>query len=409
MSGARSLRLLFLASVFCAGLALAASTAGISALATRTQQKLNSPTVLWHAYPLRQAHSSTTKPASNNKPISTGTSKVSTTSPTRTRTDRTETRPTVVHGSGTASRPTSGTGGFPTVFVMAGVIGAVLASTLLLVSHAVPARAGGYRRGRGPIKTKAPSRTGRTGRPAPARDTGRKPSRAKHPPTAPPAKVKHLSRAKPPRTQPDTPKQPIPTGRLSPVKPAAPRDRPVSPPKSPSVEQPSRTNRASPPPPPPPTSVDEKSAAPSPPDQRETTDDLLEALRPKIKPVEVPERVSAPESELRPGKPVEADPHLSGVVRQAPPQRREVAGDQFCELRLWRGYVKCQLYVEVEGSPGALVESPLFRLRDPMVADDHAQKVLADLLADLERSGWLVVEKGPVWYRRRLQRSTPPP
>jgi hypothetical protein len=407
MSGTRSLRLLLLASVFCAGLALAVSTAGISALATRTQQKLNSPTVLWHAYPLRQAHSSTTQPASNNKPISTRTSKVSTTPPTRTRTNRTDTRPTVVHGNGTASEPTSGTGGFPTVFVTAGVIGAVLALTLLLLSHTAPALAGGYRRDRGPTKAKPPSRTGRTGRPSPARGTDRKPSRAKHSPTAAPAEVKHLSRAKPPMTHPDTPKQPIPTGRLSRVKSAAPRAKPVSPPKSPSVEQPLRTNPASSPPEPIP--VDENFAAPPPPDQRETTDDLLEALRPNIKPVEDPEPVSAPESELRPVKPVEADLHLSGVVRQAPPQRREVAGDQFCELRLWRGYVKCQLYVEVEGSPGALVESPLFRLRNPMVADDRAQKVLADLLADLERSGWLVVETGPVWYRRRLQRSTPTP
>jgi hypothetical protein len=325
MSGTRSLKLLLLFVVFCAGLALATSTAGISALATRTQQKLNPPTALWNAYPLRQAHSST-----NNKPISTGTSKVSTTSPMRTRTGSTESRPTV-HGNRIANRPTSGTGGFPTVFVMAGVMGALLASTFLLVSHAAPARAGGYRRNGGPNKTKPPSRTGRTGRPS----ARRKLSRAKHPPTARPAEVRHLSHAKPPTTQPYTPKHP-PTGL---VKPAAPRTKPVSPPESPSAEQPSRTTSASPP----------------------------------------------------------------------PPQRRKVAGDQFCEIKFWRGYVKCRLYVQLEGSPGVFVESSPFRLRDPMVADDRAQTVLADLLADLERAGWSVVETGPVWYRRRLQRSTPTP
>lgn len=402
MSGTRSLGLLLLLSfVFCVGLVLAASTAGISALAARTQQKLNPPTVLWNAYPLRQAHSSTTQRASNNKPISTGTNKVSATSPMRTRTGPTETRPKVGHGNRVASRPTSGVGGFPTVFVMVGVIGVLLASTLLLVSHAVPATGGGYRRSRGPIKTKPRSRTGKTGRPSPAR---RKPSRAKHPPTAQPTEVKHLSRAKPPKAQPDTPKHP-PTGRPSPVRPAAPRAKPVSPPESSSIEQPSRTKPASPPPPKP---VDENFAAPSPPDQRETTDDLLDALPPKINPAEAPEQVST-ESGLRPVKTVEADPHLSHAVRQARPQRREVAGDQFCEIRLWRGYVKCQLYVEVEGSPGAFVESSLFRLRNPLVADDRAQRVLADLLADLERSGWLVVETGPAWYRCRLRRFKPTP
>ena len=353
MSGTRSLGLLLLSSVFCAGLALAVSTAGISAPATRTQQKLNPPTVLWNAYPLRQAHSSTTHQASNNKATSTGTSKVSTTSPMRTSTGPTETRPKVGHGNRVASRPTSGTGGFPTVFVMAGVLGALLASTFLLVSHAVPARAGGYRRSRGPIKTKQRSRTGRTGRPLPAR---REPSSAKRPPT---------------------------------------------------VKQPSRTSAASPPPPPQP--VDANSAAPSPPDQRETTDDLVDALRPNIKPAEDPEQVSVPESGLRPVKLVEADPHLSAAVRQVPTLRREVARDQFCEIKFWRGYVKCQLYVEVEGWPGPVVESSFFRLRNPMEPDDRAQTVLADLLADLERSGWLVVETGPVWYRRRLQRSTSTP
>jgi hypothetical protein len=385
MSGTRSLGLLLLSFVFCAGLALAASAAGISALAlsSQTQQKLNPPTVLWNAYPLRQAPRSTSQRASNNKPISTESSKLSTTSPMRTRTSRTETRPTVVHGNRNASQPTSRTGGFPTVLVMTGVIGAVLAATILLAAYAAPARAGGYRRYSGPIKTKPPSRTGKTGRPVPAR---RKRSRAKPPPTAQPAQIKHPSPAKPSKTQPDTATHPT-TGRLSP--------------ESPSVEKPSRTEPASPPS----ISVDESSAAPSPPDERETTDDLLDALRPNTKPAEDREQVSAPASGLRPLKPVDADPHLSAAVRQAPPLHRKVASDQYCEIRLWRGYVKCQLYVEVEGSPGAFVESSFFRLRNPMVPDDRAQRVLADLLADLEHSGWLVVETGPVWYDRRLRRS----
>jgi len=346
--GTRSLGLLLMCFVFCVGLALAAATAGISAPATRTQPKLNPPTALWNAYPLRPARSAAQR-ASNSKPISTGRSKASTTSPIPARTGPTKARPAVVRRKRIASRPTYGTGGFPTVFVMTGLLGAMLASTLLLVAHLGPARAGGYRRSRGPIKTKPSFRTGRTGTPSPTR---RKPSRATRPP---------------------------------------------------SVEQPSRTK---PSPPPQPKAVDENAAAPSPPDERETTDDLLEALRPNIEPVEDPAQVSARESGLRPVKPAKADPQLLYAVRQTRPQRREVAADQFCEIKLWRGYVKCQFYVEVERSPGAFVKSSFFRLRNPLVPDDRARRALADLLVDLERSGWSVVETGPDWYRRRLRRST---
>jgi hypothetical protein len=334
MSGTRSLQLLLLSVVFCAGLALAASTAGISAVATLTQPKLNPPTVLWKAYPLRQAHTSTNQQAANNKPTGTRTSKPSTTSPTSTRTSRTKTRSTVEHGNRVASQPTSNTGGFPTVLVMAGVIGALLASTLLFVRYAPSASAGGYRRNRRPPTTKPSSRTARTTRPSPAPSNDKK-----HP---------HATRP-----------------------------------------------------------VDEDVAAPPTPDQRETTDDLLEALWPNVDLVEDPERVSAPQSQRRAVKPVAADLHGSDAVRQ-PPQRREIAGQQFCEIRLWRGWVKYQLYVEVEGSPGAFVESPLFRLRNPMAPDDHVHGVLSDLLADLERSGWSVVDTGPLWYSRRLHRSAPP-
>ena len=307
MSGTRSLWLLLMSFAFCVGLALAASTAGISAPATRTQPKLNPPTALWNAYPLR--------------------------APMRTRTGPAVTRPTVVSGNRIARRPSSGTGGFPTVFVMTGLLGALLASAVLFLTHAAPARAGGYRPNRGPLKTKPPFRTGRTGTPSPARG---KPSLAKRPPSG---------------------------------------------------EQPGRTR----PSPPPPNPVGEISAASSPPDERETTDDLLDAPRPSIKRAEDP------------------DPQLLYAVRQAPPQRPGVAADQFCEIKFWRGYVKCQLYVEVEGSPGASVESSFFRLRNPLLPDDRAQSVLADLIADLERSGWLVVETGPVWYRHRLRRFTQTP
>ena len=154
-----------------------------------------------------------------------------------------------------------------------------------------------------------------------------------------------------------------------------------------SQTQPDRSQRLKP--------VDVHIAAPPTPDDRETTDDLLEALRPNVELVDDREPVSAPESELRPVEPVAAHPQRSDAVRQAPPQPREVAGQQFCEIRLWRGWVKCQLYAEVEGSPGAFATSPHFRLRNPMVPDDRAHKILSDLLADLERT------VGRSWTRDR--------
>jgi hypothetical protein len=338
--------LLLLSLIFCVGLALAAATAGMSALATRTHQ-LNPPTALWDAYPLRQVHSTTAERASKE--------------PAGIRTGPTETRPTPARGRRIASRPTSGTGGFPTVFVMTGVIGALLASTLLMVAHGVPARAGGYRRTRGPIKTKPQSHARRTGRPSSARSKA--------------------SRPKSPQAPPDPPEH-QPAARLSAAAPAAPRTAPVPPRESPSVEHP---------------------------DEGETTGDLLDALRPRIEPAEDPVQVSGPESGLRPVKLVEAEQHRSHALRQAQPRRLEVAQEQFCEIKLWRGYVKCQFYVEVAGWQGGFFESSLFRLRDPTVPDDRARQALSDLLADLERAGWSVAETGPVWYQHRLQRSTSTP
>jgi hypothetical protein len=187
-----------------------------------------------------------------------------------------------------------------------------------------------------------------------------------------------------------------------------PRPKRLSPSQSTNTEQPPDTKHPSTAQPLNP--VDENVVAPPTPDQRETTDDLLEALRPNVELFEEPQRVSAPESQLRPVNPATADLHGSDAVRQAPPLRREVASAQFCEIRLWRGWIKYRLYAEVEGSPGAFAESPLFRLRNPMAPpEDCVHRVLSDLLADLERSGWSVVDTGPVWYRRRLRRPAPTP
>jgi hypothetical protein len=109
-------------------------------------------------------------------------------------------------------------------------------------------------------------------------------------------------------------------------------------------------------------------------------------------------------------RPTEAPPEprqLETTAATAAQPDVDAATEQLGEIRLWRGYVKCQLYVEVEGAAGAIAESRFFRLRNPMSPDDAARRVLAELLLDLERAGWSVAESGPGWYRRRLHRPIP--
>jgi hypothetical protein len=153
--------------------------------------------------------------------------------------------------------------------------------------------------------------------------------------------------------------------------------------------------------------VDTNAAEQPSPDRREATDDLLEALQPDVAPVEHPAEVSTPTRAAvpRPVARAAADTQASKDVGHAPQQLPEIAVDQYCRIRLWRGYFKCQFYAELEGSSGAFAESALFRLGNPSRPDEQVQSALEDLLAELERSGWSVVERGPVWYGRRLQRS----
>ncbi len=260
---------------------------------------------------------------------------------------------------------------------MAVLIGVLLASTLLFVRHSAPARAGGDGRYRGLITKRARLRTRpRTSRRAP--DSSSKPARHAHAPTARPAEDNPPPRLKqPPTIHQEKTKQPTRTN------PATPAPAPSKP-------------------------VDTNAPEQSPLDQREITDDLIEALRPDVEPVEHPqEELSTPQRAAHPlrVKHFEADPKSSKAVRHAPPRRREGAAQQYCQIRLWRGYFKCQFYAELEGSPGALAESSLFRLRNPNQPGDQIQRALENLLAELERSGWSIVESGPVWYRHRLQRS----
>ena len=114
--------------------------------------------------------------------------------------------------------------------------------------------------------------------------------------------------------------------------------------------------------------------------------------------VEEPRRVSTARHEG--DVPVErqrpAQPTVQTLERQ-----RELEG---CEIRLWRGFVKCQLYATFRGSDEAFAVSRYFRLRSEERPGAGAQRALADLLAELERGGWTVVSDGGIWYQHWLQR-----
>jgi hypothetical protein len=99
-----------------------------------------------------------------------------------------------------------------------------------------------------------------------------------------------------------------------------------------------------------------------------------------------------------------------GTTEEGPPPHRHRARQtrasvESCEIRLWRGYVKCQLYATVRGSDQAFALSRQFRLRDEDAPSAKAQRALADLLVELAQGGWTVVLDGPIWYQHWLQRA----
>jgi len=84
--------------------------------------------------------------------------------------------------------------------------------------------------------------------------------------------------------------------------------------------------------------------------------------------------------------------------------RLQRAGVEVCEIRLWRGYLKCQLFAAFPGSEYAIAFSSYFRLRDEDSPGDEARLALRGLIAALEEGGWAVVSRGPSWYEDRLER-----
>ena len=165
-------------------------------------------------------------------------------------------------------------------------------------------------------------------------------------------------------------------------------------------------------------------------------EDLLEALRPKPTPMWESEVEKPPQPERR--ERAESPPVPLGALRQpttratalpAPAQlepepklhpedrgaKPEAAGErpqtvtaESCEIELWRGYVKCQLYAASLDRPhaaAAFAFSPFFRLREEDTPTEKAAEALRTLVDRLERDGWTVVSAGARWYQLRLHRS----
>jgi hypothetical protein len=190
----------------------------------------------------------------------------------------------------------------------------------------------------------------------------------------------------------------------------------------------------------------EHPAKPVPDASKPGLDDLLEALRPKPTPVREPEaekppqperwertesppvplgalRQPEPQQERDPGPtpratalpaPAQLEPKLKlhlehrGANPETASERPQTVSAECCEIELWRGYVKCQLYAASLDRPraaAAFAFSPFFRLRDEDTPTEKASEALETLVDRLERDGWTVVSAGARWYQLRLNRS----
>jgi hypothetical protein len=103
----------------------------------------------------------------------------------------------------------------------------------------------------------------------------------------------------------------------------------------------------------------------------------------------------------------EASPKVpKDVWREASPKEDTEVVVEICQIRLWRGYVRYQLYAALgrDGVGRTLAHSPYFRLKDPEAPGAEAKAALRDLLDRLEAGGWTVAQEGRRWYSFILKR-----
>jgi hypothetical protein len=83
--------------------------------------------------------------------------------------------------------------------------------------------------------------------------------------------------------------------------------------------------------------------------------------------------------------------------------------EEFCEIRVWRGYAKARFYASLDLAAEdefAVAESPSFRFRGNGTPDDTeaAHEAHQALVQKLVAKGWEPEESGGVWYSTRFRR-----
>jgi hypothetical protein len=97
---------------------------------------------------------------------------------------------------------------------------------------------------------------------------------------------------------------------------------------------------------------------------------------------------------------------LLEALRPVPPRRREPVSAEICDIRLWRGYIKAQLYA-VARSGGTIATSRYFRLARTEDPTSDALSALSELRAELEARGW-AISVGSHWYEKQPIVVNPP-
>lgn len=131
---------------------------------------------------------------------------------------------------------------------------------------------------------------------------------------------------------------------------------------------------------------------------------LLRPIEDQLPEVGVPAEEEEPEAELPPPLEVVSEPEP--LWREASPEEDTEVVVESCQIRLWRGYFRYQLYVALGRSDinRAFALSPYFRLKDEDAPGAKAMAALRELLDELEAKGWTVTDEGRRWYAFILER-----
>ena len=159
-----------------------------------------------------------------------------------------------------------------------------------------------------------------------------------------------------------------------------------------------------------PTQSEQAPAPPQPP--------LRVLLRPLPRPIEEQPEVEPPsaeaeEQEAEQPRPLDAEDatepepesESTQLWREVLPEEETEVAVERCQIRIWRGYFRYQLFVAPGGSTNsAFALSPYFKLSDLDSPGAEAMAALRELLDQLEAEGWTVASEGRHWYSFTLER-----